>query len=57
MGIRIFRFDRNAFFSERDGGGRVILVSGAQTGDEVVTAGVHSLEDGQKVSLSKGLQS
>ncbi|NDW07573.1 efflux RND transporter periplasmic adaptor subunit [Jiella pacifica] len=42
---------------ERDGGGRVILVSGAQTGDEVVTAGVHSLEDGQKVSLSKGLQS
>ena len=42
---------------ERDGGGRVILVSGAKVGAEVVTAGVHSLKEGQKVSLTKGPQS
>lgn len=42
---------------ERDASGHVILVSGAEAGAEVVTAGVHSLEEGQKVSLSRGSQS
>ncbi|MCE7029781.1 efflux RND transporter periplasmic adaptor subunit [Jiella avicenniae] len=48
---------RKAVGIERDGGGRVILVSGAAVGAAVVTAGVHSLEEGQKVSLSKGIRS
>ncbi len=42
---------------ERDASGHVILVSGLKAGAMVVTAGVHSLEEGQKVSLSQGAQS
>ena len=42
---------------ERDGSGHLILVSGAEAGATVVTAGVHSLEEGQKVSLAEGSQS
>ncbi|ORE97312.1 efflux RND transporter periplasmic adaptor subunit [Aurantimonas sp. 22II-16-19i] len=43
--------------TERDAGGRIILLSGAEPGAILVTAGVHSLKEGQKVSLSKGFQS
>ncbi|MBO0903109.1 efflux RND transporter periplasmic adaptor subunit [Jiella sonneratiae] len=39
---------------EKDGS-RTILVSGAEPGEVIVTAGVHSLKEGQKVSLSEGL--
>nr|WP_280891008.1 efflux RND transporter periplasmic adaptor subunit [Jiella mangrovi] len=42
---------------ERDGGGQILLVSGAEPGTVIVIAGVHSLKEGQAVSLSKGLQS
>ncbi|MEX6506878.1 efflux RND transporter periplasmic adaptor subunit [Jiella sp. M17.18] len=48
---------RQAVVTHRDTGGRIILDSGLQTGAILVTAGVHSLEEGQKVTLSEGLAS
>ncbi|MCB8839117.1 efflux RND transporter periplasmic adaptor subunit [Aurantimonas sp. VKM B-3413] len=41
----------------RDAGGRIILESGVETGSILVTAGVHSLKEGQAVSLPEGLSS
>ena len=41
----------------RDAGGRIILESGIETGAILVTAGVHSLKEGQAVSLPQGLSS
>ena len=48
---------KQAVVVEKNGGGGTILVSGAEPGAVVVTAGVHSLIEGQAVSLSEGLKS
>ncbi len=45
--------DRSVHFTPVDVGaeidGRVVITGGAQTGDEIITRGVHALEEGQKV--------
>ncbi|TFF25019.1 efflux RND transporter periplasmic adaptor subunit [Jiella endophytica] len=42
---------------EKDGSGRIMLVSGIEPGAILVTAGVHDLKEGQKVSVSQGISS
>lgn len=40
----------------RDGGGPVIVTEGLERGDIVVTAGVHSLSEGQRIRLSQKIE-